>query len=255
MGDLKRIKAAMVAIGDELLSGRTRDINIHKLAGWLTTRGVDLTEVRIVSDDEAAIVEAVNDLRARNKYVFTSGGIGPTHDDITANSIAAAFGLQITEREDAVAILQGWYDKAGEELTASRRRMARIPDGADLINNMVSGAPGFVLENVFVMAGVPGIFANMLSDIDPLIERGVKLNSVTISGAIKESEIAEGLEALQADHPELAIGSYPGNMEQAKKKIRGVSVVIRGPEQAVLETLAKKVADLMRAVGADPETS
>ncbi len=248
-----RITAAMVAIGDELLSGRTRDINIHKLAGWLTERGVDLKEVRIVSDEEGAIAEAVNILRERYTYVFTSGGIGPTHDDITAPTIATAFGVAITERPDAVAVLKEWYDAKGDELTPARLRMARVPDGASLIENNVSGAPGFRIENVFVMAGVPSIFAGMLENIDPQIERGAEMISRTITGAVLESEMSAGLEALQKESPLISIGSYPG--EFAAGQTKKISIVLRGTNPADLDAMSQKVGALMEALGASPEIS
>ena len=157
--------AAMLVIGDEILSGRTRDSNAHHLAGELTQRGIRLMEVRVVADDQPAIVAAVNALRAAFDNVFTSGGIGPTHDDITADAIAAAFGVAIDHRADAMALLQAHYDRAGLPFTESRKRMARIPEGATLIENPVSVAPGFSLGNVHVMAGVPNIFQAMLQGV------------------------------------------------------------------------------------------
>ena len=150
--------AAILAIGDELLTGRTRDANIHFLGHWLTERGIAMAEARIVGDDKEDIVTALNHLRARYDYVFTSGGIGPTHDDVTADAVAAAFGAKVIEHPRAIAMIKAWYDARGKETTPARRRMARVPEGAELINNPVSGAPGVRIGNVFVMAGVPKYF-------------------------------------------------------------------------------------------------
>ena len=147
--------AAILVIGDEILSGRTRDANLHFLAGWLTERGVALKEARVVGDEEAAIVAALNALRTEYDYVFTSGGIGPTHDDITADAVSAAFGVPCVEHPQAIKLIEAWYAARGEEATPARRRMARMPQGAELIRNPVTGAPGVRIENVFVMAGVP----------------------------------------------------------------------------------------------------
>ena len=169
------VTAAALAIGDELLSGRTRDKNIGHLANALTQQGIELKEVRIVSDDEAAIVEALNALRAKYTYVFTSGGIGPTHDDITADAIAKAFGVAIDHDPRAMAILEQHYDEIGLEFTTARKRMARIPEGADLIQNNVSKAPGFQIGNVFVMAGVPSVFQAMLESVLSTLEGGARL--------------------------------------------------------------------------------
>ena len=167
--------AAMLVIGDEILSGRTRDANMHYLAGQLTERGIDLREVRIVSDDREAIIGAVQTLSALYDHVFTSGGIGPTHDDITADCIAEAFGQDIDVRADAKAILQAHYDRSGLELNEARLRMARIPEGAGLIDNPVSAAPGFSLENVHVMAGVPSVFQAMVASVLPGSRAGRRL--------------------------------------------------------------------------------
>ena len=189
------VQAGIVIIGDEILSGRTRDINVQQIATFLQPLGVSVAEVRVVSDDQDAIVDAVQTLSKRYHYVFTTGGIGPTHDDITADSIAAAFARTIDVRSDARAILEHWYAKLNEEVTDARLRMARIPDGADLIDNPVTGAPGFQIENVFVMAGVPTIVRGMLEDISHRIEGGAVTHAVTVRlENIRESEIAETLE-------------------------------------------------------------
>src|SRR6056297_4188732 len=164
--------AAMLVIGDEILSGRTRDANMHYLAGELTRAGVDLREVRVVSDDPGAIVAGVQALSAAYDVVFTSGGIGPTHDDITAENVARAFDRPISVRDDARVVLQSHYDRQGLKLNEARLRMARIPDGATLIDNPISAAPGFIIENVYVMAGVPSIFNAMLAGVLPTLTGG-----------------------------------------------------------------------------------
>ncbi|GGC96631.1 competence/damage-inducible protein A [Aquisalinus flavus] len=241
--------AAMVAIGDEILSGRTRDANMHYLANWLTARGVNLIEVRVVPDVEDVIVAAVNDVRATADYVFTSGGIGPTHDDITALAIGKAFEAHTDVRYDALAILKEWYDARGEEITPARRRMARVPEGASLIANAVSGAPGFRIGNVFVMAGVPKIFQAMLEAVDDQIERGPSRISFTVRGNARESEIAEALAALQASHPDISIGSYPGKTGQG----RNVAIVLRGYVREDVHAVALKVHEIMQQKEMRPE--
>ena len=172
--------AAMLVIGDEILSGRTRDANMHHLAQELTKVGINLREVRIVSDDHDAIVAALNDLRAAHDTVITSGGIGPTHDDITADCVAAAFGVHIDVRDDAAALLQAHYNSRGMEFNDARKRMARIPDGATLIENPVSIAPGFTIGNVHVMAGVPSVFQAMVASVIPTLTGGAPILSQTL---------------------------------------------------------------------------
>ena len=218
--------AAMLVIGDEILSGRTRDSNAHHLAGELTQRGIRLMEVRVVADDQPAIVAAVNALRAAFDNVFTSGGIGPTHDDITADAIAAAFGVAIDHRADAMALLQAHYDRAGLPFTESRKRMARIPEGATLIENPVSVAPGFSLGNVHVMAGVPNIFQAMLQGVLAGLAGGAPLLSQSHRVLRPESEIAEGFGRLAAEFPDLSMGSYPF----VQNGIYGTNIVIRGTD-------------------------
>ncbi|GLK57523.1 molybdenum cofactor synthesis domain-containing protein [Methylopila capsulata] len=200
--------AAVLVIGDEVLSGRTRDSNSGYIAQYLTNIGIDLKEVRVVADDEAAIVEAINALRARNTYLFTTGGIGPTHDDITADSVAKAFGVGIDHDPRAVAMLRERFPNAAD-LNEGRLRMARIPFGADLIANKVSKAPGFRLENVFVFAGVPSIMQAMLDEVGPTLAAGVKVLSESVRADAKEGDIATPLGAVQKAHPGVAIGSYP----------------------------------------------
>ena len=231
--------AAMLVIGDEILSGRTRDANMFFLAGELTQHGIALTEVRVVSDDEPSIIAAVNALRASHDHLFTSGGIGPTHDDITADAIARAFGAEITLRDDARALLQAHYDRAGLEFNAARQRMARIPTGAVLIDNPISIAPGFSLGNVHVMAGVPNIFQAMLASLLPTLTGGQPLLSQSLRVNRGEGDIATPFAALAADFPDLSMGSYPFNQNGA----HGSNLVIRGTDAGqILAAMARLVA-------------
>jgi molybdenum cofactor synthesis domain-containing protein len=203
------VTAAMIVIGDEILSGRTKDRNIGHLADIMTAIGIDLKEVRIVADDEAAIVEAVNALRVRHTYVFTSGGIGPTHDDITADSIAKAFGVPCEYDAKAYAMLEANYAARNMEYTDARKRMARMPRGAAHIDNPVSTAPGFRIENVHVMAGVPAVFQAMLDNVVPTLRTGTKLLSTAIRSPFGEGAIGTPLGEIQKAHPDTIIGSYP----------------------------------------------
>jgi molybdenum cofactor synthesis domain-containing protein len=203
------VTAALLVIGDEILSGRTKDRNIGTIADHMTLIGIRLTEVRVVADDEAAIVDAVNQLRARNTYLFTTGGIGPTHDDITADCIAKAFGVPIEIDPRAIAVMQPHYDRMGIEFTAARKRMARMPHGCILIDNSVSIAPGFMLGNVIVMAGVPKIMRAMLEDVTALLRTGHKMHSATVRIARPEGDIATLFAAHQTQWPDVAMGSYP----------------------------------------------
>ena len=229
--------AAMLVIGDEILSGRTRDANMHYLAGELTKIGINLQEVRVVSDNTDAIIAAVNALRGAFDHVFTSGGIGPTHDDITADSIALAFDTNLDVRADARAILQAHYDRQGIEMNDARLRMARIPDGAALIDNPVSSAPGFSLENVHVMAGVPAIFQAMVASVLPTLTGGAPLLSETVRFDRPEGEMAEPLGTLAKAHPELSMGSYPF----VNNGHFGTNIVIRGTSA---DQVAAAVAEL-----------
>ncbi|HZY69244.1 MAG TPA: molybdopterin-binding protein [Devosia sp.] len=201
--------AALLVIGDEILSGRTKDVNIAATAEFCTDLAIDLTEVRVVSDDEAAIIEAVNALRARYTYVFTTGGIGPTHDDITADAIAKAFGVALPINPEARAMLEARWRDRGIEVNESRLRMARIPEGADLIVNSVSAAPGFRIGNVHVMAGVPVIMRAMLESIAPTLQGGRKVHSLTVKSRVGEGNIGGPLAALQTQFPDVKMGSYP----------------------------------------------
>ncbi|MDK3074029.1 molybdopterin-binding protein [Sedimentitalea sp. JM2-8] len=230
--------AAMLVIGDEILSGRTRDANMHFLAGELTKHGIDLKEVRIVSDDRPAIVAAVKALSDAHDTVFTSGGIGPTHDDITADCIAAAFDAAIDIRDDARAILQAHYDKTGLELNAARLRMARIPEGATLIDNPVSMAPGFTIGNVHVMAGVPSVFQAMVASVLPTLTGGAPLLSQTLRVFRGEGDIAELLSQLADRFSDLSIGCYPFQKEGAF----GANIVIRGSDGARVDAAMTELA-------------
>lgn len=218
--------AAMLVIGDEILSGRTHDTNTHFLAQALTGRGISLREARVVADDQRAIVGAVNDLRAAYTHVFTSGGIGPTHDDITADAIAAAFGVGISHRADAMALLTAHYARVGHAFNEARQRMARIPDGAILIENPVSTAPGFSLGNVHVMAGVPSIFQAMVASVLPTLTGGAPLLSDSIRVMTGEGDIAARFGAIAAAYPELSMGSYPFVRDGAQ----GTNLVVRGTD-------------------------
>ncbi|AGI70407.1 putative molybdopterin binding protein [Octadecabacter arcticus 238] len=234
--------AAMLVIGDEILSGRTRDANMYHLAGQLTEHGIDLREVRVVSDDAADIVAAVQALSAAYDNVFTSGGIGPTHDDITADCIAAAFDDHIDVRPDARALLQAHYDRDGKDLNEARLRMARIPDSATLIDNPVSIAPGFSVQNVHVMAGVPSVFQAMVASVLPTLTGGAPMLSQTLRIDRGEGDIAGPLGALVIDFADLSIGSYPFQ----KDGKYGANIVIRGQDMARIE------AAMVRLVAAFP---
>ena len=203
------VTAAVLVIGDEILSGRTKDKNIGYIADYLTAIGIDLKEVRVVCDDESAIVEALNALRAKFTYVFTTGGIGPTHDDITADCIAKAFGVALPYHPEAVAILKERLAKTGGELNEARMRMARIPEGAALVVNKVSGAPGFWIGNVITMAGIPTVMQSMLDEVAPKLKTGTKLISETIRADAKEGDVGTELGAIAKAHPDTIIGSYP----------------------------------------------
>jgi molybdenum cofactor synthesis domain-containing protein len=207
------VTAAALVIGDEILSGRTRDRNIDYIAQHLTRVGIRLKEVRVVADDEAAIVAAVNELRARYDYLVTTGGIGPTHDDITADAIAAALSVPIGIDERARTLLEGYFAKRGVEATPARLRMARIPQGATLIRNAISAAPGFMIANVIVLAGVPEVMQVMLDDVTPMLATGNKLQTATIKLQRAEGDVADLFAAHQKTFPDVAMGSYPSFAE------------------------------------------
>ncbi|MCB2048458.1 MAG: competence/damage-inducible protein A [Novosphingobium sp.] len=243
MADSSRIyTAALIVIGDEILSGRTHDKNIAQVAEWLGTQGIRLSEVRVVADYTPAIVEAVNTLRLRNDYLFTTGGIGPTHDDITVDAVAEALGVGVVVHPDARAILEGYYETRGG-LTEARLRMARVPDGAELIPNRYTGAPGIRYANVFLMAGVPQITAGMLDALSGTLEGGHKLLSETVGCWVQESEIAELLRDTEAAFEGCQIGSYPFWREGKS----GANFVIRSVDADVL---AACVRELVRGLEA-----
>ncbi|MBP9185137.1 MAG: competence/damage-inducible protein A [Fuscovulum sp.] len=233
-------RAAMLVIGDEILSGRTRDSNLHYLAGELTRVGIDLREARVVADDHAAIVAAVRALSGAHDHVFTSGGIGPTHDDITADAVAEAMGAKIGHRADAMALLGAHYDRQGVPFNEARQRMARIPDGAVLIENPVSVAPGFSIGNVHLMAGVPKIFEAMLAGLLPTLTGGMPLLSQSLRVLRPEGEIAAQFGTLAAEYPDLSMGSYPFTVNGAY----GTNLVIRGTDPGRLDLAMVKLTKL-----------
>jgi molybdenum cofactor synthesis domain-containing protein len=247
----KHVTAAVLLIGDEILSGRTCDANLQQIARFLAPIGIQVREARIVPDVQDDIVAAVNALRARYTYVFTTGGIGPTHDDITADAIAAAFGVAISENPEAVAILEARYREMDTDFTPARRRMTRIPHGASLIANPVSAAPGFQMENVFTLAGVPAIVRGMLGDVGDRLEGGTVMQAVTVKAkGLREGDVAAGLGDLVAAHPTVSIGSYPWYVSPEDA---GVSLVARGTDRAVLASVRDAFADLVCARGCTPE--
>ena len=242
--------AALVVIGDEILSGRTQDRNVAQVAAWLNVQGIRLAEVRVVADRTEAIVEAVNSLRARNDYLFTTGGIGPTHDDITVDAIAEAVGVGVEHHADALAVLERYYAARGG-VTEARARMARVPVGASLIVNKVSGAPGIHWGNIFIMAGVPHITAGMLDALTGTLEGGRPVVSRSIGCWVAESEVADLLRDAEKGHEGVAIGSYPFFREGRV----GANFVVRSADPALVDrcivdlTAALEVAG--RAVVAD----
>jgi len=237
-------KAALLVIGDEILSGRTQDKNVAQVASWLNVQGIRLAEVRVVADDMAAIIEAVNALRARNDYLFTTGGIGPTHDDITVDAVAEAFGVGVTIHPEARAILERYYATRGG-LNEARLRMARVPAGAELIPNRMSGAPGIVIGNVFLMAGVPSITAGMLDALTGTLEGGLPVLSETIGSWVQESEVADLLRETELAHDGCAIGSYPFFREG---KV-GANFVVRSTDANRLEACCTELAAGLQAMG------
>jgi molybdenum cofactor synthesis domain-containing protein len=233
-------RAAMLVIGDEILSGRTRDANMHYLAGELTRIGITLVEARVVADDHASIVAALRALSSAYDHVFTSGGIGPTHDDITADAVADALGASIGHRADAMALLAAHYDRSGLPFNEARQRMARIPDGATLIDNPVSTAPGFTLGNVHVMAGVPNIFQAMVASVLPKLTGGAPLLSQSLRVNRGEGEIAGPFGALAAEYPDLSMGSYPFLQNGA----HGTNLVIRGTDPGLVDAAMGRLTRL-----------
>ena len=240
--------AALLIIGNEVLSGRTKDANLSHLGTQLSEMGIRMMEARVVPDIEARIVEAVNELRARYTYVFTTGGIGPTHDDITSACIAKAFGVKLIRHPEAMAVLAAHYAATGAEFNEARKKMAEVPEGAALVENPVSKAPGFRIGNVYVFAGIPRIMQAMFDSVRGELATGAKIASRTVSCRIGEGTLAQGLGAIQARHPGIDIGSYPyfagGGF--------GVSLVLRGTDEATLDIAADEVRALIRSLGGEP---
>jgi molybdenum cofactor synthesis domain-containing protein len=242
------VTAAMVIIGDEILSGRTQDANVAFLGRGLNELGIRLKEVRVVADEEAEIVAAVNALRARYTYVFTTGGIGPTHDDITADSISKAFGVPCEYDAQAYAMMEANYAARGMEFTEARKRMARMPRGASHIVNPVSLAPGFRIGNVHVMAGVPSIFQAMLDSVVPTLKTGAKLLSVTVHCPVGEGTIGGPLAEIQKRHPDTIIGSYPQYLDGKFS----TELVVRARSPEALEAARAEVAVMVAGLSPTP---
>ena len=244
----KTVTACVLLIGDEILSGRTRDSNLAYIATHLNRIGVQVREARVIPDVEETIVATLNEVRTRYDYVFTTGGIGPTHDDITADAVAKAFGVAITHHPAAVKILGDHYKATGGEFNEARMRMARLPEGASMIDNPLSKAPGFQIGNVFVMAGVPMVMQVMLDSLTDRLEGGAAMQSRTVTGQVGEGTIAEKLGQVQARYPHVGIGSYP----YYRGKNFGTSIVLRGTDSSELDRAAAEVMALMREFGAEP---
>ena len=237
---MEQPSASMLVIGDELLSGRTHDANMHYLAKELTEIGINLIEARFIRDDPTAIVSNIIELSKRFDYLFTSGGIGPTHDDITTDCVAEAFEKKASIRSDALKILQEYYDGKDIELNEARLRMARIPETAELIDNPISAAPGYVIENVYVMAGVPKIFQSMLKTVIPKLEKGLPTLSLSVKIFKGEGDIALDLEEIVKTFNQLNFGSYPFS----EKGVYGTNIVIRGKDKKLMEEAEDKVRSL-----------
>ena len=240
--------AALVIIGDEILSGRTQDRNIAQVATWLNEQGIRLGEVRVVPDESERIGEAVNALRVRHDYLFTTGGIGPTHDDITVDAVAAAFGVPVIVHPEARQILEDYYRDRPGGLTEARLRMARTPDGAELLPNPSSGAPGIKIGNVYILAGVPSIAASMLNALTGALEGGRPIVSVTVGARAPESEVADLLRETEAAHPGVAIGSYPF----FKDGRYGANFVIRSEDGELARATGADLAERLRNAGHEP---
>ena len=240
--------AALVVIGDEILSGRTQDKNIAQLATWLNEQGIRFAEVRVVPDDAAAIGEAVNALRTKHDYLFTTGGIGPTHDDITVDAIAAALGVPVVVHPGARKILEDYYRDRPGGLTDARLRMGRTPQGAELIENRSSGAPGIRIGNIYVLAGVPDIAASMLAALTGKLEGGRPMVSVTVGARAPESDVADLLRETEAAHPGVSIGSYPF----FKDGRYGSNFVIRSEDAELARETGKDLAERLKAAGFEP---
>jgi molybdenum cofactor synthesis domain-containing protein len=241
------VTAAVLVIGDEILSGRTKDKNIGYIAEYLTNAGIDLKEVRIVPDEEVEIVGAINALRARYTYVFTTGGIGPTHDDITADSVAKAFGVSIDHHPQAVALMRARLAETGGVMNEARMRMTRVPAGAELVLNKVSAAPGFWIGNVIVMAGVPHIMQVMLDDVAPKLKTGAKMLSESVRADCREGDIGTELGVIAKQHPDVVIGSYPFMDEKIGPN---TNVVLRSRDAQKLAAAKSAVETMLAQVKA-----
>jgi len=242
------VTAGVLVIGDEILSGRTKDRNIGHIAEYLTGIGIDLREVRIVGDDEGAIVEALDALRTRYTYVFTTGGIGPTHDDITADSVAKAFGVAASPHPEAVELLVAHFARTGTELNEARMRMARTPEGATLVRNEISAAPGFRIGNVIVMAGVPSIMQAMLEAVATQLDTGVRMLSDSVRAGCREGDIGTELGEIAKAHPEVLIGSYPFLDEETGRP--NTTIVVRSRDKARIVAAMAAVTAMLAAVKA-----
>jgi len=240
--------AALVVIGDEILSGRTQDRNIAQVALWLNEQGIRLAEVRVVPDVVDRIAGTVNELRARHDYLFTTGGIGPTHDDITVDAMAAAFGVPVIVHPEARRILEDYYRDRPGGLTEARLRMARVPEGAELLVNPASGAPGVRMGNVYILAGVPDIAASMLQGLSGKLEGGRPVVSVTVGARAAESDVADLLRETEASNPGVAIGSYPF----FKDGRYGANFVIRSEDRELAQRTGDQLASGLRAAGFEP---
>ncbi|MBH73190.1 MAG: competence/damage-inducible protein A [Rhodospirillaceae bacterium] len=246
--DRRRVQAALLIIGDEILSGQTHDKNLPHIAEKLNNVGVQLAEVRVVPDIKQEIVDAVNALRGRFDYLFTTGGIGPTHDDITAESVSEAVGRKLIQNQEARRLLEEHFKYNGTEINEARLSMANTPDGAELIRNPISTAPGFKVENVYVMAGVPKIMQAMLDNIIPTLQGGAQKISRSILCNLGEGSIAKGLKDIQDKHPDIDIGSYP---HYARANYR-LSLVIRGFDEQQLQDVQEAVHRMISDLGGDP---
>tara|TARA_A100001037_G_scaffold209110_1_gene187318 strand:- start:2546 stop:3328 length:783 start_codon:yes stop_codon:yes gene_type:complete len=248
MSDTKRVTAAVLIIGNEILSGRTHDANLPYLGAELNKLGIQMREARVVADIEEEIIGTVNTLRAKYDYVFTTGGIGPTHDDITSACVAKAFGQKLIRHPDAERILRERMAQMDVEVTEARLKMAETPEFAELVDNSISGAPGFRVENVYVMAGIPRVMQAMFEGLKDQLEGGVTLLSVTVGSYVPEGTIATELGLMQDAYPDMDIGSYPFFFDGKP----GTNLVLRGPDQARLDEAATKLGELIRNLGGQP---
>src|SRR6476661_7559377 len=248
MSSARTWTAALAVIGDEILSGRTQDKNVAQVALWLNEQGIRLAEVRVIPDDTMRIADTVNELRATYDYLFTTGGIGPTHDDITVDAMAVAFGVPVIVHPDARKILEDYYSDRPGGLTEARLRMARVPEGAELIPNPMSGAPGVRIENVFIMAGVPNIAASMLEALTGKLEGGKPVVSITVGARAPESDVADLLRETEEANPGVAIGSYPF----FKEGRYGANFVIRSEDGELARRTGDELSERLREAGYEP---